>query len=170
VSNVEELEAAIGPPDPAEQQRNPHQTFLLLLSVGVSWPLAHGRAASGLLERELDDRTVAAWGIALLVGSALALAGQYWTPRPHWIRRTSSSTRVLARERWTGLVVERAGLILVTGAAAIYAGVVYLTVDGPIDSVLYILLIQIAYALSCGWRCWQITKRLRWLRARGVWG
>lgn len=133
--------------DPLYSQRNPYQLFLLVLSVAAAFPLITGRAASTVLERELSDSVVTLWGIALLVGSVIALIGE-----------------VVPGHTWSGLVLERAGLGVVGGAAAVYAGVVLASVDDP-GGVVYLIAIQLAYALSCAWRCGQITRRLRWIRA-----
>lgn len=132
--------------DPLYSQRNPYQIFLLGLSIIVSVPLLRGDAGSGVLEHELDNRTVIAWGIGLLVGSVMAFVGEFWPGR-----------------QWTSLVLERFGLMLVAGAAAVYAGVVLLSVSDRTD-VAYLSAVQLAYALSCGWRCYQITRRLAWIR------
>lgn len=97
--------------DPGYSQRNPHQAFLIGLSIVASLPLLRGQAQSSLLERELDDRTVVLWGGCLLVGSLLALFGEFWPGRT-----------------WTGLVLERGGLGLIGGAAAVYAVVTWSSV------------------------------------------
>lgn len=94
--------------DPLYGQRNPHQAFLIGLSIIASLPLLRGQAQSTLLERELDDRTVILWGCCLLAGSLLALLGEFWPGRTY-----------------VGLVLERGGLGLVGGAAAIYAVVTW---------------------------------------------
>ena len=133
--------------DPVYTQRDPFETLLLGLSVLASVPLLRGDAGSALLERELDNATVIAWGLALLIGSVLALAGSYWHGHAY-----------------AALVVERGGLVLVGGAAAVYALVVLATVDDR-GGVAYLTCVQAAYALACGWRCKQITSRLQWIRA-----
>lgn len=132
--------------DPAYLQRNPYQVFLLGLSVLASFPLLQGHASSGVLERELDDRTVAAWGLLLLVGSVVALVGEF-----------------MPGYTWLGLVLERTGLAVVGSAAAIYTGVVLVSVSDR-TGVAYLTAIQAAYALSCAWRVGQITRRMRWVR------
>lgn len=131
--------------DPLYAQRNPHQTFLLLLSVLSSVPLLRGQTNSAILERELDDTTVILWGITLLIGSVIALAGSFWP-----------------RHTWDALVIERFGLALVGAAALIYSAVVWASASekGP---VAFVVSVTAAYGVSCAWRCWQITRRLRWI-------
>lgn len=134
--------------DPYVPPQNPFQVFLLVLSLAAALPLIAGDSGSASLERELPDVTVTMWGWALLIGSALALIG-LWTPASHAL---------------FGLTVERAGLILVGGAALIYAYVI-LDAAGTADGVRYAVAVQSAYGLACGWRCIQLWKAIRWSKA-----
>jgi len=128
--------------DPLYSQRNPHQLFLLVLSVVAAIGLVEGATGSTILDDALDATAVTLWGICLLTGSRTALAGM-WGPRT-----------------WTGLVVERAGLAVVGVAAGIYSWLVFAVAP----DVAYTAFVHIAYALSCLWRVRQITVRLRWVR------
>lgn len=132
--------------DPLYAQRNPFQTFLLTLSLVAAAPLLRGDAGSALLERELPELAVVLWGACLLVGSLLAVVGEFWRGRT-----------------WNGLVVERAGLALVGGMAGVYAWIVW-RATGSTDEVRYLLAVQVAYAAACAARVVQITRRLRWIR------
>jgi hypothetical protein len=125
--------------------RNPFQVFLLMLSCLVSLGLIQGNAGSVILEEALTDRAVTSWGWALMVGSAMSLIG-LWLPE---------------RFALFGLALERAGMILVGGAAAIYAYVLWDSVSDPV-TVAYNLAIQIAFALACVWRMIQLTRVMRW--------
>lgn len=131
--------------DPIYAQRNTYQTFLLALSILASFPLLHGDPSSALLARVLPNLTVMVWGWTLLAGSVIALVGQFWPGHT-----------------WTGLVIERAGITLVGAGAAFYAGVVWYSADG--HGVAYMVAVTTAYALSCGWRTLQITRRLKWMK------
>lgn len=132
--------------DPLYSQKNPHQVFLLLLSIVASWPLLRGQASSAVLEKALSDGTVILWGVALLAGSAVALIGDFW--RGH---------------TWDALVIERFGLGLVGVAAFVYSWIVWRTAGSQQD-VSFAAAITAAYGASCTWRVWQITRRLRWIR------
>lgn len=128
--------------DPLYSQRNPHQFFLLALSIVAAIGLVEGATGSNILDGALDANAVTLWGICLFIGSITALVGMWW-PRT-----------------WTGLVVERAGLSVVAFAAGIYAWLVY----EAAPDVAYTAFVHVAYSLSCFWRVRQITIRLRWVR------
>lgn len=132
--------------DPLYSQQNPHQTFLLVLSVLSAIPLLRGQTNSALLERELTPTALIAWGACLGVGSAVALVGQFW--RGH---------------TWTALGLERAGVGLVGAAIVAYTYVIVAVAD-DLDDVAYVTSIQTAYAAACLWRVAQITRRRAWLR------
>lgn len=130
--------------DPLYSQRNPHQIFLLVLSLASAMQLVRGTAGSPALEDALSDHAVTLWGVGLLVGSLIALIGMMW-PRT-----------------WTGLVVERAGLAAVAAAAGVYAWIVWRAVP----AAGFTIAVHSAYAFACAWRVRQITKRLQWVRAQ----
>jgi hypothetical protein len=142
--------------DPLYAQRNPFQTFLLGAALGASWPLIEGNAGSAVLERELNNAAVILWGICLGLGAAMGLAGMLWPRTP-------------ANKAWTGLVVERSGLFLVGGAGAVYAIVVWSSVNGATSDVVYPVLIQLAFCAASFWRVAQITRRMRWWRTVDRW-
>lgn len=128
--------------DPLYSQRNPHQFFLLVLSVVAAAGLIEGATGSQILDEALNPNAVTLWGTCLLTGSVTALVGMWW-PRT-----------------WTGLVIERAGLAIVASAAGIYAWLVY----AAAPDVAYTAFVHVAYALSCFWRVRQISVRMRWVR------
>lgn len=130
--------------DPLYSQKNPHQTFLLALSLISAAPLLGGSSGSAALDAHLGHTTVVVWGLCLLVGSAVALVGEFWPGHT-----------------WTALVLERAGLGLVGLGAGVYAFVVFTSVP----DARFAVSITAAYAASCLWRVGQITRRLTWLRA-----
>lgn len=141
--------------DPLYAQRNPFQTFLLGFGVAASVPLVRGESGSALLEAELSDLAVILWGTALLLGSILGLLGMVWPRHP--------DTRA-----WTGLVIERTGLLLVGGVGAVYALAVFQSVDDKAD-VAYIVGVQSAFVGACLWRVIQISRRMRWWRRVTSW-
>lgn len=125
---------------------NPFQLFLMLLAFTSSLPLLQGQSGSAILDAQLDTVDVVLWGICLLVGSGLDLIGML-TP---W------------RRRHFGMVIERAGLILVGGAAGIYTYVI-LHAAPSVGAVRYAAAIQLAFSLACVYRTYQITRALRWI-------
>lgn len=133
--------------DPLYVQKNPYQTLLLGMAVLSSWPLLWGRAGSGVIDRELTLAAVMLWGWVLLLGSLTALVGEFWRGRT-----------------WTGLVIERSGLAFVGVAALIYAVLVDDKADLHDADVAFVVGVTAAWGAACLWRCWQITKRLRWMR------
>ncbi len=134
-----------GVDDPYVPPRNPFQVFLLVLSCVVATGLIQGNAGSVILEDALSDRAVSAWGWALMVGSSVSLTG-IWFPDKYAL---------------LGVALERAGMILVGGAAAIYAYVLYDSV-GDASTVSYNLGTQVAFAGACFWRIVQLTRVMRW--------
>lgn len=141
--------------DPLYAQRNPFQTFLLGFGLAAAIPLLQGDTGSATLERELDDTAVVLWGAALLIGSFLGLFGSFW-PRGD------------ARQSWTGLNIERTGLILVGGAGAVYGFVLVWTARETAD-VWYIASVQSAFVAACFWRVGQIFRRMRWWKRTQLW-
>ena len=144
--------------DPLYSQRNPHQIFLLVLSVIAAVGLIEGVTGSQILDDALSDPAVSAWGAFLLIGSVTGLIGMWW-------KRT-----------WTGLVVERSGLFTVATAATIYSVLVIRAAP------------EAAYTAFVGWfdwhgeswlvaACWRVkscnrvdAESLAASRAAGVWG
>lgn len=129
---------------------NPFEVFLLGVSLVSSIGLIQGKSGSALLDTRLNDIAVAMWGAALLIGSALALAGVWCYRRP---------TRLV-----TGLYLERSGLLLVGTAAAIYSFVVLYTA-ADVSGVRFTASVQIAYATACYFRSWQGHRALAVVKA-----
>lgn len=135
------------PHDPLVPPKNPFESFLLALSLASAIPLCLGAGTSQALEDRLTQPAVEAWGWSLLIGSLIAMIGLF----------------APARWRFEGLLLERAGLILVCGAATIYTTAI-LSFAADLDTVRYAAAVQIAYAAACFWRCVQITALMRWFR------
>ena len=133
--------------DPIYSQKNPYQAFLVALCIVSSLPLLRGQTSSAVLEQQLGDTMVVTWGATLLVGSLIVLVSEFW--RGH---------------TWTALAIERSGLLLVGTGAGIYSVVVWSNAQ-HIDDIRFIAAVTFAYAGACYWRCLQITRRLRWIRA-----
>lgn len=64
--------------DPVYSQKNPYQTFLMGLSVVSSLPLLSGHSGSAVMDEALSDFVVTLWGLLLLIGSLVVLAGEFW--------------------------------------------------------------------------------------------
>lgn len=135
--------------DPMYSQKNPHQVFLLVFSLVSAAPLMwNGQSGVPAMDRALNDLAVQAWGGCLLFGSIMALVGQWW--RGH---------------TWNGLVIERSGLGLVGTGAIIYSMVIWFSASNVSGGPRFAAAITMAYGLDCLWRCGQITRRLRWIKA-----
>lgn len=132
--------------DPIYSQKNPYQAFLVVLSIISALPLLQGETSSAVLEEQLGDSMVVAWGLSLLIGSTVVLISELW--RGH---------------TWTALSIERSGLLLVGTGAGIYSVTVWATA-GEVDDIRFVAAITFAYAAACFWRCFQITRRLAWIR------
>lgn len=129
---------------------NPFHVFILALSLISSIGLLQGSTGSQVLDARLSVVDVAGWGFCLAAGSAVALAGVYFY-----------RTR---RRLMLGLYLERTGLILVGGAAAIYTYVV-LHAASDLSDARYACAINLAYAAACFVRVWQDHKAIRWARS-----
>lgn len=126
---------------------NPFEVFLLALSVVSSVGLLRGQSGSQVLDDKLPNWEVAAWGLMLAAGAIIALLGIY-----------------SYRQRQTlmlGLYLERTGLILIGGGAAIYSYVV-LTTAPEVAGVRWSVTVQGAYAAACFFRAWQDHRAIRW--------
>lgn len=98
--------------DPLRAGRHPFQTYLLALCVASSFPLVFGPTTPNTIHQALPGWLVTTWGLFLLIGSVVALAGSYWTG-----------------DYANGLTLERTGLAL-TGVAGLIYGFVIVAVLG----------------------------------------
>lgn len=87
--------------------RYPYEVFLLLWCLVVAAPAALGAKTSGAAQQQMSALEIRLWSVSLMVGSALALAGIFWSRRN-------------AKSQITGLLLEEVGLIIVGFGAAIY--------------------------------------------------
>lgn len=135
------------PPFPPPDPRNPFETFLLIWTAIAASGFTTGDPGSELLKNILPTKAVVLWGAAAMIGSIAALVG-------------------MTIQRWSndGLVLERTGVLLVGGAAAIY-GYVCQHNAHDFSDVRYVVSVQYGLAMAALWRAWHITKRLRWARS-----
>lgn len=132
--------------DPLYMQKNPHQVFLLVFTLFASTTLlTQGHSPSQVMNAETNPTAQLLWGYCLMVGSLLALVGEFWKGHT-----------------WNALALERSGLMLIGGASALYCLVLYNSPSAV--NVEYVVGVTAAYAASCLWRVAQITVRLRWIR------
>lgn len=125
---------------------NPFHVFLLALALVSSLGFLQGHSGSQVLDDRLNSLAVVLWGVALAVGGLLAITGVFC----YRDRR-----RLMA-----GLLLERAGLLLVGTAASIYT-LVLLVSASDVAGVRYNAAIQLAFALACFFRSWQAHKAIR---------
>lgn len=64
--------------DPLQAGRHPFQTYLLALCFISGLPYFFGQATAEAVENRLPVYVALAWGVLLVVGSALALVGSHW--------------------------------------------------------------------------------------------
>ena len=124
---------------------NPFEVFLLSLSLVASVGLLEGNSGSTVLDQRLSPLAVTMWGAALAIGSLLALLGIWCYRHP--------------RHLLQGLYLERAGLVLVGTAAAVYSFVVLYSAS-DISGVRWSVCVQIAYAGACFFRAWQDNRAI----------
>ena len=109
--------------DPLHAGRHPFQTFLLVAGFVSSLPIVFDQPpAAQSIEALLPMWVGITWGLSLLGGCALGLAGSYW-PRKSYA---------------TALTVERIGLSICGPAGVLYGGAIVLALglDGLIAAAL----------------------------------
>jgi hypothetical protein len=126
--------------DPLEASRHPFEVYMLVLAAISGAPLLFGKPNSGSIEETLPPLLVTAWGGMLVVGSLLALLGLYWRGRSS-----------------TALLMERAGLVGVGGAAVVYAAA--LTTAGWRGAFAGCL--TAGFGLACFAQAHRISQRIR---------
>lgn len=82
--------------------RHPFEVFLLCMCAGSGIPLAFGAPRPGSINDVLPEALAVGWGLALAIGSVVALTGIWW------------------RNRVSGIILEQIGLVSVGWAAIIY--------------------------------------------------
>lgn len=131
----------LGPPPPA---RHPDTVFLLALCLFSGLLQLTSATRSSSIAALLPWWLTASWGVLLVVGAAVTLAGVFW------------------RQRVTGLLVEAAGRIMFAPAALIYAGAVVVAAGwgGLLAATPFI-----GFAVSSAWRIRQIMRAVGEVRS-----
>lgn len=127
--------------DPLEASRHPFETYLLALAAVSGVPLLFGQTNSSTIEHGLPPLVVTGWGAMLLVGSTIALVGLYWRGRAS-----------------TALLMERAGLHGVGGAALVYAVVLLV---GTGWSGAFAACITGGFGVACFAQARRIVRRIK---------
>jgi hypothetical protein len=119
--------------DPLHAGRHPFQVYMLTISIITGVPILFGNIGAGSMAREIPFWLAFCWGLALFLGSAVALIGCYWH-----------------RDYATALALERAGLGFVGLAAVVYAVVIMFAAgsSSPPSRIIPIGIIG-AYGFSC---------------------
>lgn len=126
---------------------NPFETFLLAIAVLQGWLVLSGLAQPSTIQNALGNNMRIMWASMLLFGGATALAGLHWPADLH-----------------TGFEVKRVGLFASGSATFIYGmALVFLGPPGYVAA-----LIQLGFAAACFYRIYQITRRIRRVRAQLV--
>ncbi len=126
--------------DELAASRHPFETYLLALAVVSGVPLIFGGGNSRTIDASLPPTLVVVWGVMLTVGSSMALVGSYWRGR-----------------QITGLVLERAGLVGVGGAAIVYAVAALLAVG---SDALFSSCITAGFGAACFAQARRIALRI----------
>lgn len=124
--------------------RDPHEVFL----AGICIPTGLAILVTGLepasLEASMPPFLVPIWTLGLLLGGLLVVGSAVW------------------RDRWTGLLIERVGLYMLTLAAIAYtAGVIS---AGGFNAT-YVAALNAAFAAANVARWRQITRYFRGVKA-----
>lgn len=137
---LERLERPLWPP-----LWNPFEVFILVLAVLQSPGLVGGHSGSQILDGTLSPVAIVTWGFCLWIGAAMALFGL-------WCYRRFDTLMI-------ALHLERAGLVLVGVACAIYSaviiGVVVRSARLDFNDVRWTVAAQSGFAAACFFRAWQ---------------
>ncbi|MCM0622179.1 hypothetical protein [Nocardioides bruguierae] len=130
--------------DPLTTGRVPYLATATLLAF-VALANLLGAEVSRALTREGGQPLDVAWSLCLILGWTLVFASSVMPPG------------------MSGMILERAGLILVSVGATVY-GVVLIVGVGGLDGALMLVALDAAAVISCVHRAWELHRRLRWVR------
>ena len=143
-----------GYPPPLDSGRNPFELFVLGFSLVVGAPLLWGAPRPGSTTELLGPRLASVWGLILVFGCTVALAGVWWTWWA-WLGRWVASFKPRVG---TGLLIEQVGLVAAGVGDVIYA----IAVAGAGPRGALAAAIVGGFGCACWWRAWLIQ---RWVRA-----
>jgi hypothetical protein len=125
---------------PIRSQTDPRAVFILTLCVVTGFPLIFAGVQPGSFEELLPSIIVRLWGISLVVGCLVTLAGM-------------SHRRTL-----TGVLLEQVGSVAVGAVSIFYATAVMIVAgwDGAVPAGFII-----GWAFSCFYRYWQLEHSIR---------
>lgn len=125
---------------PFRSQTDPRAVFILALCVVSGAPLILGAVEPGSLEELLNPIVIRLWGIALVLGALVTLAGMSW------------------RRSMMGVLLEQIGSVAVGGASLFYAAAILLEAGW---SGLVAAGIVTGWGLSCLFRWYQLERLIR---------
>jgi hypothetical protein len=126
---------------------NPFEAYMFAACVAQGAVVLLGAARPTSIELALPTLLRVLWAVLLLVGGVAVLTGLYWPGSP-----------------LTGVEIKRPGLVAVGGAALAYG--VALLPFGAAGMVVAIA--NVSFSLACAVRVWQVTRRVRAVRAHLV--
>lgn len=123
------------------EDRNPFQVYLLTLGCwGALTVISPGEAASGSIEKVLHEPFETLWGLTLLAGCGSTLLGMFWQG-----------------DARTGLVIKRAGLMILVYPVIIFAFVVWV-ISGWGGTIVAMTLI--GFAFSAALQARKVSRRI----------
>lgn len=122
----------------------PHEVMLLVVSVLLGIAFLLGIKPPNSIESLMPTWMRTAWFLFLLIGGSIGLVGIWW------------------RNKYTGLVLERFSMILLSAAAGMYAVAV---ISYGKTAAIAVGAILIAWSIACGVRATQITSDLKSMRS-----
>jgi hypothetical protein len=125
---------------PIRSSTDPRAVFILTLCVVTGFPLIFAGVQPGSFEELLPSLIVRLWGVSLVIGCLVTLAGMSW------------------RRKLTGVLMEQVGSVAVGSVSVFYATAVMIVAgwDGAVPAGFII-----GWAFSCFYRYGQLEHLLR---------
>lgn len=127
--------------------RNPYEVCVCAAVVVITvYAVFQGDSPSASVQESLSFGQKVIWSLLCFFGAVVTLVGLYWR-----------------RDHMTGLLIERAGQVMLSFAVAAY--LVALCKVSTFDRSGLVMAIGCAIVVGAGWRAWRITRGVSRIKA-----